>query len=661
MQRLIHQPKRKQTQHGMVLVATMMVLMGLLVILLLGIVAGSTGTRKGGAGLMSGSDDVIQLSTARINHVSAFNMADSGIQYTIDWMQAQSAPPANTTYFGPSIWGGTVSSSRTTVVPNTNDTGSYFSVRIYPDYYNPGSTQKKYLVESIGTSRGVSMIIQAYIQESSLSKYLVLLNQWNDPSNYWVQGLTTFDGPVHDNNANGIAESVLWDSSGNSSPIFTYTGDDAYTVSGSSGAGGSGSTGAAWWKDQYNTGGVPSVVTNNGTTVDQWSQVLAGGKTSFQSNTAAVAFPTTSTLQASAALGSSSVPTTTGVLLTPGAGIYIHGNVDDMALSATGTNGINQQISVTQHDPLVTTNILGFVTKVQNNYQTTITIDAVNKKTTAVTTTTTTTTVTNPLGQTSSGTTTSTSSQNTSDTSNGVVYTDGNIGYATSNASGNPPDYTLTGKDANGVSVTLPGGLHGVVADNYVDSNGNILHNSQLTIATSSTNNTNLDGSVTYNTQRQIASDASGPIYTDVNGTRRYGPTSPPAIPSFIPESQDSNFTTHAGTLGVISKTVLVTQKDYNGNALTNFAMDGTVLAYNLYDAENFAGRPPGLWENMGGYLSNNVGTFGQFGSNNKLTGGFNTQFNYDQRMRDNPPPYFPTTGNYYDIVSWQVVQVTLA
>ncbi len=399
-------------------------------------------------------------------------------------------------------------------------------------------------------------------------------------------------------------------------------------------------------------------MTNSGTTTDQWSQVFAGGKTSFQSNTAQVAFPTTSTLQASAALGGSSVPTSTGVKLTSGAGIYIHGNVDDMTLSATGTNGVNQQISVSQHDPLITTNILGIKTVVQTNYQTVITIDAVNNKTTAVTTKNITTTITNTFtGQVGvSVASPIVTTQNTSDTTNGVVYADGDIGYARSSYSGSPPDYIDPTKDENNNTLTTPGGLHGVVADNYVDSNGNVLHNSQLTIATSSTGNTNLDGSITYNTQRQIASDASGPIYTDVNGTRRYGPTSPPAIPSFVPESQDSNFTTHAGTLGVISQTVLVTQKDYNGNPLTNFAMDGTVLAYNLYDAENFANRPTGLWENMGGYLSNNVGTFGQFGSNNKLTGGFNTQFNYDQRMRDNPPPYFPTTGNYYDIMSWKVV-----
>ena len=62
----------------------------------------------------------------------------------------------------------------------------------------------------------------------------------------------------------------------------------------------------------------------------------------------------------------------------------------------------------------------------------------------------------------------------------------------------------------------------------------------------------------------------------------------------------------------------------------------------------------------MGGYLSSTVGTFGVFGGNLQLTNGFNTQFNYDARMRNNPPPYFPTTGNDYYVISWQQVTQTL-
>ena len=112
-----------------------------------------------------------------------------------------------------------------------------------------------------------------------------------------------------------------------------------------------------------------------------------------------------------------------------------------------------------------------------------------------------------------------------------------------------------------------------------------------------------------------------------------------------------------AGTLGLISNNVLVTENDSTGAALTNFEMDGTVLASGLYDADHFDSRPVGLWENMGGYLSSTVGTFGEFSNSSlQLINGFNTQFNYDARMRNNPPPFFPTTGYTYSIISWHQV-----
>ena len=222
---------------------------------------------------------------------------------------------------------------------------------------------------------------------------------------------------------------------------------------------------------------------------------------------------------------------------------------------------------------------------------------------------------------------------------NGVVYCNGNVG-----AQGDPKT----------------GGLHGQVADNQLDSNGNATHNNALTIATPQSDNLNLDGSVTYNTSRQVSKDAGGnPIYVDVNGNHTSDPTK--GTPVFASEDGDTNFTSHAGTLGLISNNVLVDKTDYTGNPLNKFEMDGTVLASGLYDADHFADRPVGLWENMGGYLSSTVGTFGQFSNSNfQLTNGFNTQFNYDARMRNSPPPFFPTTGSQYNVVSWQQVGKTL-
>lgn len=579
------------------MVATMLVLLGLLSVTLIGTIAGG--------GLIGTATNAVQAGSTRGQSSAAFNMAESGVQYTLAWLNNQSAPPANTSAFAPSsLWGATIAGNRATVIPDATNTSNYFSIRIYPDSYNNDvasltSTQKKYLIESIGVSGGRTCIVQAYVSQISLSQYLVLLNSWNNSSNYWVSGLTTFDGPVHDNNANGVPENVLWKSAAGTSPMFTYTGNDAYSVSGSNGI--------TWVKDGTSYA-APQVVNNgNGTQTNQWLNVAAGGASTVHTGSAVVPFPTSSNIQKSAATGNAASLNATGVTLCTGGGIYIEGNVDEMALSTSGSDNSKQVITVTQG------------TTVQR-----VTINPTTGQTT--------------LERQQANSTWATTATLTS-TTNGVLYVNGNIG-----AQGDPKT----------------GGLHGTIADNQLDANSNMLHNNALTIATPQTDNTNLDGSVTYNTTRQVAKDASGnPEYIDANGNITNNAAN--GTPVYIPENQDAAFTSKAGTLGLVTNNALVTEKDSSGNNLTNFEMDGTVLASGLYDADHFDSRPVGVWENMGGYLSSTVGTFGMFSNTNlQLTAGFNTQFNYDARMRNSPPPFFPTTGNQYNIISWQQVAQTL-
>ena len=572
---------------------TMLVMLGILTITLIGTV-GSNGSH-GYNGVLGLTDNALQASSARTRSSSSFNMAESGIQYTLAWLEAQSKPPVGNAQ-APTGWEFATVNGRGVVTPDPSDPGTYFAVRIYPDAGNNNNIQKRYLIESVGVSGGVTTIVQTYAGQGSLAQYLVLLDSWNNSGNYWVSGLTTFDGPVHDNNANGQAENVLWKSAAGTSPMFTYNGADAYSTSGTNGI--------TWWKDQFNQQGTPKVVTNpDGTQTNQWLNVAAGGADTVQTGTAVVPFPKSSAIQENAATGTPPAPlNTAGVTLCPGGGVYVEGDVSEMALSATGPNNTTQVMTITQG------------TTVQR-----VTIDP-NAGTK----------LENLLPDGTWGQVASLPGP-----TNGVVYVDGNIG-----SQGDPKT----------------GGLHGQVADNLVDGSGNVAHNNALTIATPQTDNANLDGSITYSTQRQVATDAGGnPEYMDVNGN----PTSNPALgtPVYVSEDKDPNFTGKAGTLGLISNNVLVTKQDSTGAALTNFEMDGTVLASGIYDADHFDSRPVGLWENMGGYLSSTVGTFGEFDSNSlKLVDGFNTQFNYDARMLNNPPPYFPTTGNIYTVLSWQQV-----
>ena len=597
---------------------TMLVLLGILTITLIGTV-GSSGTH-GYNGILGMTDNALQSSSARTQSTASFNMAESGVQYTLAWLSAVSKvrPPVGNAQ-APTGWEFNTVNGRGVVTPDPSRPGSYFAVRIYPDYYNtdvgsPTSNQKKYLIESIGVSGGMSTVVQAYVEQTSLAQYLVLLNSWNNANNYWVSGLTTFDGPVHDNNMggdgtpDGQAENVLWKSAAGTSPMFNYTGADAYTTSSPNGI--------DWWKDQFNAAGAPQVITNpDGSTTNQWLNVSAGGAGSVHTGTPVVKFPSSSSLQKTAAVGSAPTTNPTGVTLCPGGGVYIEGNVDEMALSATGPHNTVQVMTITQG------------TTVQR-----VTIYPAGAPPPAG----------NPNAGQSAATTLETQQPDGSwkqtgylgGTTNGVVYCDGNIG-----AQGDPKT----------------GGLHGQVADNLLDASGSVVHNNGLTITTPQSDNCNLDGSVTYSTERTVATDANGnPKYIDVNGNPTSDPTQ--GTPVYVAEDSDPNFVSRAGTLGLISNNVLVTKSDSTGNPLTKFEMDGTVLASGLYDADHFESRPVGLWENMGGYLSSTVGTFGVFNSSLQLSNGFNTQFNYDARMRNNPPPFFPTTGYTYSIISWHQV-----
>lgn len=615
---------RKRTQRGMGLVTTMLVLMGIMAMMLLGVISGG----KTGGSVMDNANNAVQSSAARTRSAASFNMAEAGIQYTMAWLSVQPAPPANGLAFAPGLnfAGGPTATlvgnpQRAQIIPDSSDSGTFFTVRVYPDSYNndinsPTSISKKYLIESVGICGGTTTILQVYVRQSSLSKYLVLLNSWNNSGNFWVSGLTTFDGPVHDNNIgadghgangdpnppDGQPENILWKSAAGTPPMFTYTGDDAYSVSSP--------TGVSWWKDSFNSAGTPAVITNvDGSKTDQWLNVAAGGAGTVKSGTPVVDFPKNSTIQKNAATNTRTSLNSTGASLCPGGGIYIEGNVDEMVLSASGANNTNQIITLKQ----------GLVTQ-------RITINPATGNTV----------LEKQLPDLSWATVETLPNSMT----NGVVYVNGNVG-----AQGDPKT----------------GGLHGTVADNVVTA-GAINNYNKLTIATPQDKNCNLDGSVTYNTGRKVAKDINGnPIYVDVNGNRTNDPSA--GTPTFVPEDQDPNFAGtvgKAGTLGIISNDVKVTMNDYNGNPLNKFEMDGTVLASGLYDADHFDGRPVGLWENMGGYLSSTVGTFGVFGSDLTLQKGFNTQFNYDARMRNNPPPFFPTTGHDYTVVSWRQVNQTI-
>jgi hypothetical protein len=56
----------------------------------------------------------------------------------------------------------------------------------------------------------------------------------------------------------------------------------------------------------------------------------------------------------------------------------------------------------------------------------------------------------------------------------------------------------------------------------------------------------------------------------------------------------------------------------------------------------------------LGGVIQKKRGPVGTF-SGTSLVTGYNKDYKYDRRLADNPPPFFPTTGEY-DLKSWQEI-----
>jgi hypothetical protein len=592
--------KRKQ---GMAFALTMMVLFIGLTILLLGMMAPNASLNSGLVGLTSNSS---KFANNNMSATQAFNLAESGVDYTVEWLHNQAAPPASTLAFAPAIWNSASTGSPARSVVSM--AGGTFSVELYPYSANAGASEKGYLVESVGTYNGFSEMVAAYVQQTSFGEYSYFNNE-GSVDGYWVAGVDSFDGPMHDNNANAaglnpgsVPDNILWYQN-SADTMFNYDAADAYSCCSST--------------VDWNLNTVGNMV--GPASASDWTDIAIGGQGTVATGQADVPLPTTSTVEMNAALGTATAPSgTSPQVLVPSAGgttdggIYINGNVNEMALSVSnGGNAANgnvvQTITITQTYP---------ATSPTETVVTTITENPITN------------TTTEQVATTPTGSSTTTTSSTSTGVTNGAVYVNGSVG---GQVSGNPQDATDAWNEGNySFGTTKTGGVHGVIADNYYNSSGAEVNQNGITIATNASDNLNFDGSLTTNTQRA----------TESNG-------------SYVPESEDSNYMTKAATVGVVSNNIEVVDTSYTGAALTTMQVDGAVLAYNTFDCDNLYYRPLGQFTVMGGYIANQGGYFGVMNMSGTMLGGFAEHYHYDPRLANDPPPFFPTTGNNYLIMSW--------
>lgn len=585
---------------------------------------------------------IIRSAQRRSDTTEAFNVADAGADLGRMWLSQnslQNGPPiasaldwsTSKNFYGTN---GTITD------PFNSNPGVVLTVRIDADTINTDSTQtqKRYLIEAQAQMpSGATQAVREYVQQTSFGHYAVFVDS-NPGGAYWANNhVNVFDGPVHSNNSNGgsppqptgAANNLLWNSASGALPIFTYNGPDAFTVSGPS---------INYWQ---NTTGNTVTPTNE----TDWKKVAVSGSAGIKTGTPMIGFPPTGTqktLQHDAALGTATVPAASGVVISPNGGIYIHSKVSSsttntapsmnndvqtMTMSVDGSG--HQQIVINQgsdykhstdstQETLVTTLTIsptGVSVQYANYYGSapfgSSNLDTAQPHSPLV--------LGQPTAVLSSGGT------------NGVVYCDGNIGLQNgedANAANSPATAAANGNPAIPAGTALKtGGLSGTVADHQA-----------LTIATDPSKNCNINNSITYNTPRQ---------------KYQAGDTLPPgySVGDYKPESVDTgNFKTQAGTLGIISNNIEVTRYSdlAKQNEITAPEVDAAAFAYGTYDACDYQNRTLGSMLNMGSYL---VGTRGIF---SQPTHGIPCSRLYDNRMGNAPPPYFPTTGNLYEVISWQ-------
>lgn len=248
-------------------------------------------------------------STKRIKaSTSAFNLAESGVDRAMRWFKDQSSPPSNTSVFYPI--GATV----------TTTDGTY-SVAAYPDAGNPGAVLKKYVIVAEGTAEGRKEKIQLVIRQSSFGKYAYFTDKETSSvsgGRIWFYGGDRIRGPAHSNNKDGSEFQVNWGAA--TQPIF----EDQVT----------------------SVGDFITYAPNNPNTEANFAKIYKGGSRGYELGVDEIPLPSSSDMQKIAAWGpNGSFPTTNGVYVPTGGGIYIRGDAAVvMQLDGLG----RQQFRITQ-------------------------------------------------------------------------------------------------------------------------------------------------------------------------------------------------------------------------------------------------------------------------------------------------------------------------
>ena len=245
--------------------------------------------------------------------------------------------------------------------------------------------------------------------------------------------------------------------------------------------------------------------------------------------------------------------------------------------------------------------------------------------------------------------------------SQGGIYIRGDAAVTFSlNASGNQKIVIVQG--SNTTTITLNRSAHSTSVSGPVGSGSNSSSaNLPNGVIYCTGNITSLKGEIADNLYSggQVTTRSAFTVATDVNNDKNITITGNLIYHTRPDKTQSDTATCNlaAGTLGLVAHNTVIST-----STPTNVELDAVMLSggENTDDgsfyAQNHDSRSVGTLNVLGGIIQKArepVGTFNA--STGQTTNGFSKDYHYDPRLAVNPPPFYPTTGQY-EKLSWQIL-----
>jgi Tfp pilus assembly protein PilX len=197
-------------------------------------------------------------------------------------------------------------------------------------------------------------------------------------------------------------------------------------------------------------------------------------------------------------------------------------------------------------------------------------------------------------------------------------------------------------------------------------SSGGLRLQGDTTIVLNSNGTMNVTNSAKGWTNQNIPLPANGALFVDttskgkggnltisgtLSGRLTVGAARDVIIPASIVYASDPRTNpSSTDTLGLIAENDVVILD----HASSNLEIDASIMALSTsFMMENWnVGPPKGTLTVYGGIIQDERGPVGTFSGTTKVS-GYSKNYSYDARLLENPPPFYPTTGDYITL-SWE-------